>query len=86
MDDAIQTILIELKLKGLSRRNNLRRSSKEEAFVHTRKVTFLFKTLISFVRCLVPLVWTFDVVHSSFKGSADGLLACFIARFTCGSC
>ena len=55
MYEAIQTMLIELKLKGLSR-NNLRRSDKKETFVHAMKVisySNFWRTLVLFVGPLV---------------------------------
>ena len=52
MYEAIQTMLIELKFKGLSR-NNLRKSDKKETFVHAMKVIFLFK----FLEDIGPFCW-----------------------------
>ena len=52
MYEAIQTMLIELKLKGLSR-NNLRRSDKEEASVHAMKVI----SYSEFLEGISPFSW-----------------------------
>ena len=53
MYEAIQTMLIELKLKGLSR-NNLRKSDKKETFLHAMKVISYSK----FLEDISPFCWT----------------------------